>query len=152
MTAENIREAGEKLRAILKDLRESPENVGARAGARFDEARCFVLWFMLTNFFVSKDEKEARATITDGPRDKGADAVLIDDELRKVFVVQAKYHQPPLASQREPASHLDLFSNLRQKMVGPPRVKWARISRTPTLSQPRNCRVRGAQLISGTMP
>ena len=118
MTAEKMHEAGEKLRAILKDLRESPENVGARAGARFDEARCFVLWFMLANFFASKDEKEARATITDGPRDKGADAVLIDDELRKVFVVQAKYHQPPLVSQQEPANHLDLFSNLRQKMVG----------------------------------
>ena len=118
MTAEKLREAGEKLRAILKDLRESPENVGARLGARFDEARCFVLWFMLANFFSSKDEKQARATITDGPRDKGADAILIDDESRKVFVVQAKYHQPPLASQLEPANHLELFSNLRQKMVG----------------------------------
>jgi len=51
----------------------------------------FVLWFLRA--FVAEDEGAAVSAVCGGPRDKGVDAVLIDDPARIVFVVQGKYRQ-----------------------------------------------------------
>ena len=51
----------------------------------------FVLWFLRA--FVAEDEGAAVSALCGGPRDKGVDAVLIDDPARIVFVVQGKYRQ-----------------------------------------------------------
>lgn len=49
----------------------------------------FVLWFLCA--FVAEDETLAVSALCGGPRDKGIDAVLIDERARIVFVVQGKY-------------------------------------------------------------
>jgi hypothetical protein len=55
----------------------------------------FVLWFLRA--FVTDDESIATSALCGGPRDKGVDAVLIDDLARIVFVVQGKYRQKVVA-------------------------------------------------------
>ncbi len=54
-----------------------------------DEA--FVAWFLRA--FITEDEQAARAALTGGSGDKGLDAVLVDDEAKRVFVVQGKYRK-----------------------------------------------------------
>ncbi len=54
-----------------------------------DEA--FVGWFLRA--FLTEDEHQARAALTGGGGDKGLDAVLIDDEARRVYVIQGKYRK-----------------------------------------------------------
>ncbi len=51
----------------------------------------FVAWF-LRAFIVGSDE-EAMKALTGGARDKGIDAVYIDDSTKTVSVLQGKYHQ-----------------------------------------------------------
>ncbi len=54
-----------------------------------DEA--FVVWFLRA--FITEDEQAARAALTGGSGDKGLDAVFVDDEAKRVFVVQGKYRK-----------------------------------------------------------
>jgi hypothetical protein len=49
----------------------------------------FLAWY-LRNIY-QRSAVEARDDITDGPNDKGIDAVIVDDDKRKVFIFQAKY-------------------------------------------------------------
>jgi len=51
----------------------------------------FVLWFLRA--YVTERESKASEAILGGAKDKGVDAILIDDAMRCVFVVQAKYRQ-----------------------------------------------------------
>ncbi len=51
----------------------------------------FVLWFVRA--FVTENEAAAAAALCGGPRDKGVDAVFIDEPGRIVFVVQGKYRE-----------------------------------------------------------
>ena len=50
----------------------------------------FVHWF-LRAFLVADDELAARA-VTGVSNDKGIDAILIDDETNKIFILQGKCH------------------------------------------------------------
>jgi AIPR protein len=49
----------------------------------------FLTWFLRA--YVTDDVEASANAITNGPGDKGVDAVLIDDRSRSVFVVQGKY-------------------------------------------------------------
>ena len=49
----------------------------------------FVLWFLRA--FLTENEDQAARALCGGPCDKGIDAVLVDDDTRNVFIIQAKY-------------------------------------------------------------
>ena len=51
----------------------------------------FILWFLRA--FVVESENPALEALCGGSRDKGVDAILIDERTHIVFVVQGKYHQ-----------------------------------------------------------
>jgi len=79
-----------------------------------DEA--FLVWFLRA--FIVDDEDEARKSLTGKSRDKGIDAVYIDNNARTVFVLQGKYRQgdrPAL----EDRAHVLSFANLADTLKGP---------------------------------
>ena len=51
----------------------------------------FVLWFLRA--YITESEDKAAEAVSGGARDKGIDALFIDDAARSVFVVQGKYHK-----------------------------------------------------------
>lgn len=58
---------------------------------RLQDDELFVLWFLRA--FLTENEDEASRSVCGGPRDKGVDAVLVDDDTRNVFIVQGKYRR-----------------------------------------------------------
>lgn len=72
------------------DLKNAIREMGERY-PHYGDDDLFVLWF-LRAYVTDRDEAAAEA-ITGGSRDKGVDALLIDDASRSVVVVQAKYRQ-----------------------------------------------------------
>jgi hypothetical protein len=75
----------------------------------------FVLWFLRA--FVAEDEDSAVAALCGGPRDKGADAVLIDDPARIVFIVQGKYRHK-VAAKAEHRGDVIGFAQLAADVCG----------------------------------
>lgn len=75
----------------------------------------FVLFFLRA--FVAEDEPAAAAGLCGGPRDKGVDAVLIDDPARIVFVVQGKYRQK-VAAKNEHRGDVAGFAQLAVNLCG----------------------------------
>jgi len=75
----------------------------------------FVLWFLRA--FVTESESDAAAALCGGPRDKGVDAVLIDDPARIVFVVQGKYRKE-LAVKAEHRGDVAGFAQLAVDVCG----------------------------------
>jgi hypothetical protein len=75
----------------------------------------FVLWFLRA--FVAEDEGAAVSAVCGGPRDKGVDAVLIDDPARIVFVVQGKYRQK-VAAKTEHRGDVAGFAQLAVDLCG----------------------------------
>ena len=49
----------------------------------------FLVWFLRA--YVTEDLNLGAKAVTNGPRDKGIDAVFIDDSSRSIFIVQSKY-------------------------------------------------------------
>src|SRR4051812_38643346 len=58
---------------------------------RFADDDLFVLWFLRA--YVTESLDRAAEAIVGGSRDKGVDAILIDDAARAVFLVQGKYRK-----------------------------------------------------------
>ena len=58
---------------------------------KLSDDELFVLWFLRA--FVTDDDAKATSALCGGSRDKGVDAVLVDDPARIVFVVQGKYRE-----------------------------------------------------------
>jgi hypothetical protein len=54
----------------------------------------FVAWFVRA-YLVDNDE-QAFSSVSGGAKDKGIDAVVIDDNAHRVFVLQGKYRRKPL--------------------------------------------------------
>lgn len=75
----------------------------------------FVVWFLRA--FVTDSDAEAAAALCGGPRDKGVDAVLIDDPARIVFIVQGKYRRD-LASKTEHRADVTGFAQLATDICG----------------------------------
>src|SRR4051794_28324348 len=55
------------------------------------DTELFVLWFVRA--FLVDSPEVARQALTGGSNDKGVDAVFIDEQARRVFVIQGKYRQ-----------------------------------------------------------
>lgn len=73
----------------ITDLNSALEEIGERfTTLPIDDL--FVLWFLRA--FVTTSENQAAEAVSGGARDKGIDALLIDEDARTVFVVQGKYH------------------------------------------------------------
>jgi hypothetical protein len=86
-----------------------------RALSAYGEDDLFILWF-LRAYVTDRDEAAAEA-ITGGSRDKGIDALLIDDASRSVFIVQGKYRQK-LAGKTEARSDVVAFADLASLLHG----------------------------------
>jgi hypothetical protein len=95
------------LRRELGDFKERYPSLG------HDEL--FVLWFLRA--FVAEDEATAAKALCGGPRDKGIDAVLIDEPTRIVFVVQGKYRQK-VAGKTEHRGDVVGFAQLAEVLCG----------------------------------
>jgi hypothetical protein len=69
--------------SVLKDI-----------GGRFPSLKhddLFVMWFLRS--YITDSEERAAEAVAGGARDKGIDAVFIDDGARAVIVVQGKYRK-----------------------------------------------------------
>lgn len=95
------------LRRELDEFKERYPNLGSDG--------LFVLWFLLA--FVTEDERSAAKALCGGPRDKGVDAVLIDDPARIVFIVQGKYRHK-VAAKAEHRNDVMGFAQLAADLCG----------------------------------
>lgn len=75
----------------------------------------FVLWFLRA--FVTESDSDATAALCGGARDKGVDAVLIDDPARIVFLVQGKYRKE-IAAKAEHRGDVTGFAQLAADLCG----------------------------------
>lgn len=75
----------------------------------------FVAWF-LRAYLVDEDE-QAVSALTGGAKDKGIDAVWIDENAHRVFVLQAKYRQKLLGKQEVRGDVLG-FADLPWELLG----------------------------------
>src|SRR5688500_787248 len=75
----------------------------------------FVHWFIQA--FLTADAELAANAVTGVSHDKGVDAVFIDDAVKKVFVVQGKFHQSP-NPKTEARGELIAFAELGRKLFG----------------------------------
>jgi hypothetical protein len=79
------------------DFQKALDDIGARYPAlKLDDL--FVLWFLRS--YVTRSEEDAVEAVAGAQRDKGIDAIWIDEGARTVVVVQGKYHKS-LGEKRE---------------------------------------------------
>jgi hypothetical protein len=72
-----------------RDLRLQVEEMGT-AYPRLEYHEVFLAWFL--HAIVTEDVTKAVGALTGNPKDKGVDAILVDDRAKLAFVVQGKYH------------------------------------------------------------
>ena len=101
-------ERAETLAKALADLGRTPEN------RHYQPSTLFTLWFLLARLTGKPDL--ARDAITDGPGDKGCDAVFIDERAGKVFVIQAK-HSRRFGESPERRDAITSFAALRGRIL-----------------------------------
>lgn len=89
-----------KMRAedLFQNLRKEVEEIINRHPT-ISPDNAFVAWFL--HAYIVEDETKAIEALKGGPCDKGIDAVYIDHDARRIFLVQGKYHQGDSA----PATH-----------------------------------------------
>jgi hypothetical protein len=75
---------------FIAELQKELSEIKPRHGTLPDED-LFVMWFLLAEWGAA--EVDAANAITNGPNDKGIDALLIDETARTVCIVQGKYRQ-----------------------------------------------------------
>ncbi|MBN1904810.1 MAG: AIPR family protein [Deltaproteobacteria bacterium] len=73
---------------IMDDLKNELEELHQRYPVMKKED-LFIIWFLRA--YVTEDLDAAAQAVTNGPKDKGVDGLLIDDGSRSVFVIQGKY-------------------------------------------------------------
>jgi hypothetical protein len=91
------------LKGAIKELGEQYPN--------FDDDDLFVLWFLRA--YVTDNLDKGAESITGGAKDKGVDALLIDEAARAIFLVQGKFRQQ-LAAHNEGRSEVLTFSDLAE--------------------------------------
>jgi hypothetical protein len=95
----------------LKKLVE--ELISVNQGLLFGEDEKFVFWFLKAH--LSEKEEAGIKAIVGGSGDKGVDAVYIDEEAQKVYVIQGKFRQT-LGMKQEPRKDLKAFFLLPAKI------------------------------------
>lgn len=98
----------ETLKREVKEIRESYP--------AWSEDNAFVHWFLQA--FLTNDREVAAQAVTGGSGDKDVDAVFIDDNLSKVFVLQGKYHKGAKPPQEKRDAVLS-FAQLARIIPGP---------------------------------
>jgi hypothetical protein len=96
----------------IDGLKSAIKELGERF-PRFGDDDLFVLWFLRA--YVTESEDRAAEAIVGGARDKGLDAILIDDAARAVFLVQGKYRKN-LERKVEPRSDIVAFAELAAQL------------------------------------
>ena len=96
----------------IRDLDGALQELGERY-SHFHDDDLFVLWFLRA--YVTDSEDRAAESITGGSKDKGVDALLVDDAARAIFIVQGKYHLSNKFS--EPRSHIIALADLGRSIV-----------------------------------
>lgn len=85
----------------------------------------FLAWY-LRNVFL-RTREQARAEVTDGPNDKQIDAVVIDDEQRRIVILQGKFYGSTIVD-----------AGPLQEIL----AAWAQIKNLPKLEESANERLR----------
>ena len=99
----------------LDDLKAAVEELGERFPKLSDDD-LFVVWFLRA--YITESEDEAASAVTGGARDKGVDALLIDDSALTVFIVQGKYRQA-LSAKSEPRADVIGISEIAHRLSEP---------------------------------
>lgn len=97
-----------------QDLKREIDDLKSRY-SQLDIRELFVAWFLRA--FVTADENSAISALCGGSRDKDVDAVLIDDNSRKVYIIQGKYRNKLMAS-AEKRPDMMSFANLSIELSG----------------------------------
>ena len=101
-------------KVTLSDLTRELREWGRRFPRLRDDA-LFVAWFLRA--YVTDNEDQAVGALTGRSGDKGVDAVLIDDKVRGVFVVQGKLRQTLMRTGEKREDVLG-FANLAHTVHG----------------------------------
>ena len=99
----------------MDDLSYQLEDFGQRF-LSLENHQLFLLWFMRA--YLTDDESRAANAITDGPRDKGIDALLIDDAASAVFITQGKFREV-LGRYTEKRADVLTFARLAEVIADP---------------------------------
>jgi hypothetical protein len=82
---------------------------------KLEDDQLFVLWYLRAA--ISDDPQRAVEALTGGPDDKGVDAILIDEDLKAIFIVQGKY-RTKIGKKGEGRNDVTGFANLAQILSG----------------------------------
>ena len=58
-----------------------------------NDGQRFVAWYLRNIFLL--DQRQAKDAITDGAKDKQIDAVFIDNDNSKIYIIQGKFYTGP---------------------------------------------------------
>ncbi len=98
----------------IDDLRVQLDDFRARYPKLLDD-QLFVLWFLRA--FITESEEQAAPALTGASRDKGIDAVLVDEPAKTAFVVQGKFRKK-LAGKSEARVDVTSFASLAPGLWG----------------------------------
>lgn len=97
-----------------------------------NDGQRFVAWYLRNVFLL--DKNSTRDAITDGPKDKQIDAVYIDEDNQKIFIIQSKFYTGPTVGSepvREMQSvwlQLSDLKNMQANANGKLKIKLAEIA------------------------
>jgi hypothetical protein len=103
------------LRLTYGDLNAQLKDLGTRFH-QLSEDEKFIVWFLRA--YLTDSEQQAVDALSGGSRDKGIDAILIDDAAKAVFIVQAKY-RAKLAGTAEKRQDVIAFAHLAVEIADP---------------------------------
>lgn len=87
----------------------------------------FVLWFFRA--YVTESESKAAEAVAGGAKDKGIDGIFVDDAMRCVFVVQAKYRKS-LGQTTEKRPDVVSFAEIAFQLSNPSNEEFAKFAKT----------------------
>ncbi len=67
----------------------------------------FILWFVREHILDPRDYSKANLCLTGASGDKSIDAIVVDDEYKKIHLVQGKYHKPLLKGSESRSGIMD---------------------------------------------
>ncbi|MBN1361831.1 MAG: AIPR family protein [Sedimentisphaerales bacterium] len=117
----------------IKDLQDALADLHDRFPALSDDD-LFTLWFLRA--YITESESEAAGAVTGTSGDKGVDGILIDNPVRTVFVVQAKYRKQ-IGGKAEKRADVISFAELALRLCEPDELAFGDYLKTtdPTVAQ-----------------
>jgi hypothetical protein len=82
---------------------------------KLEDDQLFVLWYLRAA--ISDSPHRSLEALIGGPDDKGVDAILIDEDLKAIYVVQGKY-RTKIGKKGEGRNDVTSFANLAQIISG----------------------------------